>query len=93
MCFSFCLCGPSGFYLLQDVVSTEDTRVGDVRPLIPPACLSEDIPLTQKARDTVRSRPPFSLSCSSRPAAWSQHGHFARNEDFGLVTLMLCVVW
>jgi len=24
-----------------------------VRPLIPPACLSEDIPLTQKARDTV----------------------------------------
>jgi hypothetical protein len=36
---------------LQDAV--EDTRIGDVRPLIPPACLSEDIPLSAKARDTV----------------------------------------
>ena len=39
------------FSYLQDAV--EDTRIGDVRPLIPPACLSEDIPLTAKARDTV----------------------------------------
>lgn len=33
--------------------STEDTRIGDVRPLIPPACLEEDYPLTAKARETV----------------------------------------
>jgi len=31
----------------------EDTRIGDVRPLIPPACLAEDIPLSAKARETV----------------------------------------
>ena len=32
---------------------TEDTRISDVRPLIPPSCLAEEIPLTDKARRTV----------------------------------------
>eukprot|EP00284_Hemiselmis_tepida_P011732 CAMPEP_0174930956 /NCGR_PEP_ID=MMETSP1355-20121228/31670_1 /TAXON_ID=464990 /ORGANISM="Hemiselmis tepida, Strain CCMP443" /LENGTH=357 /DNA_ID=CAMNT_0016177277 /DNA_START=36 /DNA_END=1109 /DNA_ORIENTATION=+ len=35
--------------------STEDTRIGDVRPLLPPACLEEEIPLTTKARQTILS--------------------------------------
>jgi len=35
--------------------STEDTRIGDVRPLLPPACLEEEIPLTSKARQTILS--------------------------------------
>jgi len=39
--------------LLSIQPSTEDTRIGDVRPLIPPACLEEDIPLDKKAKDTV----------------------------------------
>ena len=33
--------------------STEDTRIGDVRPLLPPACLCEELPLTLAARQTV----------------------------------------
>lgn len=35
--------------------STEDTRIGDVRPLLPPACLAEEIPLSRKAQDCVVS--------------------------------------
>ena len=35
------------------VIQTEDARISDVRPLIPPACLAEEIPLTDKARRTV----------------------------------------
>lgn len=33
--------------------STEDTRIGDVRPLLPPACLEEEIELTPKARSVI----------------------------------------
>jgi 3-deoxy-7-phosphoheptulonate synthase len=33
--------------------STEDTRIGDVRPLLPPACLEEEIELTPKARQCI----------------------------------------
>jgi phospho-2-dehydro-3-deoxyheptonate aldolase len=33
--------------------STEDTRIGDVRPLLPPACLCEELPLTLAAKQTV----------------------------------------
>eukprot|EP00288_Rhodomonas_lens_P016793 CAMPEP_0177705824 /NCGR_PEP_ID=MMETSP0484_2-20121128/8907_1 /TAXON_ID=354590 /ORGANISM="Rhodomonas lens, Strain RHODO" /LENGTH=357 /DNA_ID=CAMNT_0019217263 /DNA_START=38 /DNA_END=1111 /DNA_ORIENTATION=+ len=40
---------------MTTVESTEDTRIGDVRPLLPPACLEEEIPLTPKARETVLS--------------------------------------
>ena len=37
----------------RHTLQTEDTRIGDVRPLLPPACLAEEIPLTDKARQTV----------------------------------------
>jgi len=33
--------------------TTSDSRIGDVRPLLPPACLEEEIALTPKARQTI----------------------------------------
>lgn len=48
----------------QDSSAVEDTRIGDVRPLIPPACLSEDIPLSAKARETVSLSPAFARALS-----------------------------
>ncbi len=39
--------------MIDHTRQTEDTRIGDVRPLLPPACLAEEIPLTDKARQTV----------------------------------------
>ena len=45
----------------QDVL---DTRIGDVRPLISPACLAEDIPLTARARETVSLSLSVFLSVS-----------------------------
>ncbi len=47
--------GPPHFlsFLVCASQSTEDTRIGDVRPLLPPACLCEELPLTAAAKQTV----------------------------------------
>jgi 3-deoxy-7-phosphoheptulonate synthase len=41
----------------------EDTRIGDVRPLISPACLAEDIPLSEKAKNTVLAARAATAAC------------------------------
>ena len=57
---------------------TDDLRIRDVRPLIPPAILLEEIPITERASDAGRELP---APTESAPASDKAAGFTPTNES------------